>query len=536
MKIKSILMYLLVILTLAACSNDNDEPDDSMGDFETAYLSIRITQPTKMNSRSGSSEEDATLEESEIKKLCIVMFDGNKKLVHHEDAAKVIELEADNFVTNSNVTIINEAFKVSPEAKYLLVIANPGTVLKSRLDALNTGSSYSDFNAKILTTANAGEDRDKLVEEIISDTNGFAMINVGGIDLDDCLVDISGSIKKIDNSSIKNNAEAKKAAEESPAKLQLERLAAKVLVTKASIITLPDMQDSFEFIGWTFDHRNSTFYPYAKKIAVNGGHTAGIYANNFYTEDPNFENNGGNEHFDGIIKNEVINRTPNVSWNQLLEGEVGKEQPVVDYCIENTMAAKDQAYGAATRLVIKAKYTPAGFTVGEDWFSFGSQNYTFENIITAYNGAIEGSTFKLACDNFYEAVKAVVGENNIEATKFSELTVDDLSKIPPETGGEITKIPNCIRWYQKSLNYYYYEIRHDHTVAGDMDYGKYGVVRNNWYALNLTKVNGKGTPWYPGGGPGDPDDKDPIDSDGDAFLSFEITVGPWLYWMTDFEI
>ena len=64
-----------------------------------------------------------------------------------------------------------------------------------------------------------------------------------------------------------------------------------------------------------------------------------------------------------------------------------------------------------------------------------------------------------------------------------------------------------------------------------MAYGKYGVVRNNYYTLNLTKVNGAGTPWYP-------DVEEPeeeIDKKG-AYLHFEIEVAPSISWGTDFEI
>lgn len=68
-----------------------------------------------------------------------------------------------------------------------------------------------------------------------------------------------------------------------------------------------------------------------------------------------------------------------------------------------------------------------------------------------------------------------------------------------------------------------------------MEYGKYGVVRNNYYTLTLTKVNGNGTPWYPGDGPEDPEEEEDIDKLG-AYLHFEIKVAPWVYWETNFEI
>ena len=48
----------------------------------------------------------------------------------------------------------------------------------------------------------------------------------------------------------------------------------------------------------------------------------------------------------------------------------------------------------------------------------------------------------------------------------------------------------------------------DDVISNCLLYTSYGVVRNNYYTLTLTKVNGNGTPWYPGGGPEDPDEEE----------------------------
>ena len=64
-----------------------------------------------------------------------------------------------------------------------------------------------------------------------------------------------------------------------------------------------------------------------------------------------------------------------------------------------------------------------------------------------------------------------------------------------------------------------------------MALGRYGVVRNNWYHLDLQSVSGPGTPWIPD--PSDPDNPTPPDTDddeADAYLSVKITINPWTYW------
>lgn len=135
-----------------------------------------------------------------------------------------------------------------------------------------------------------------------------------------------------------------------------------------------------------------------------------------------------------------------------------------------------------------------------------------------------------SCDKFINKLNSAFPTAGLVAD-FKDLTQLSLDGLGITNGGEVAK-ETGIRWFQKSLNYYYYQIRHDNTTnIGHMAYGKYGVVRNNYYTLNLTKVNGAGTPWYP-------DVEEPeeeIDKKG-AFLHFEIDVAPWISWDTDFEI
>ena len=138
-----------------------------------------------------------------------------------------------------------------------------------------------------------------------------------------------------------------------------------------------------------------------------------------------------------------------------------------------------------------------------------------------------------ACELFYTQIKSELTAN--DPGDFASLTQAILDDNNIQNGGELCKKEGCIYWYPKSLNYYYYEIRHDNAANSYMEYGKYGVVRNNYYTLTLTKVNGNGTPWYPGGGPEDPDEEEDIDKKG-AYLHFEINVAPWIYWTTNFEI
>ncbi|MEQ3135714.1 MULTISPECIES: Mfa1 family fimbria major subunit [Bacteroides] len=564
LKIKSILVSLLAIAALASCSNDLD--DDSDGGvtkgYDVAYVSISLTNPKTSGTRA-SGEQPSLPEESAIKELYVITFNASKVVVKDADALKYATvLGTTEFGTNAGITTPNTPVKVSTDTQYLLVVANPGTVLQARLDNIANGATFNDINALITVTTKSGEANNSyLVDEVVH-ANGCAMINAGfydDSDLDpnnhawkaDCLLDVSGNIFKA--SDYKTEQEALNAAKSKPAQLDIERLASKLEVM-LNVLEIGPFEEGtgnslgqFEFGNWTIDYYNSLLFPFAQKTKTRSSHTTGFYKSNFYTVDPNFTKNSGTEYLTGIIKNVLdASREPKVDW--VSESSIAGEN--YRYCIENTMAKDYQKFGAATRLVIKGKYAPwkddADFTLGDDWYrlSNGTNSINFKNFTklkdaytpaAAKNEDARTALEKLlvnACDKFYTQVKTALGSN--DPGSFAALTQDILDNISAN-GGELTKEDGCIYWYQNSLNYYYYEIRHDNAANDHMEYGKYGVVRNNYYTLTLTKVNGNGTPWYPGDGPEDPEEEEDIDKLG-AYLHFEIKVAPWVYWQTNFEI
>lgn len=419
-------------------------------------------------------------------------------------------------------------------------------------------ATYTDINTVFSVAEDiTADDNLYLIEEVARTTGpnaGYTMINAGEFDdsdpssanhkwKDDCLLDVSGSI--IDASKYKTEAEAKADAVKNRAQLQIERLSAKMAVTLkgaagVDIEVLP-AGAKFAFAKWTIDYVNSQFFPFAKKTKLTSSHTGTEYKTNFYTVDPNF---ASPNHRTSIILNQIEDYEPKVKWYDANEENVTDEKvKKVAYSTENTMAAADQKLGGATRLVLKANYVPSGYTMGQDWYQ-SSLNGVYTNYETliklqeAYGIAkaldedkrdaaqkalvISCEAFKTKLDGIYSAISAIAD--------FAALTQTDLDNLGITNGGEIAK-GTGVRWFQKSLNYYYYEVRHDNGALGHMEYGKYGVVRNNYYTLRLTKVNGAGTPWYPE--VEEPEEE--IDKEG-AYLHFEINVAPWISWATDFEI
>ena len=573
LKIKSILVSLLALGAMASCSTNELEGEDTRtgADIDAAYMSLRVTLPTE-NARTratGTSEEkDPVDNEGEVNSLFVVTFDTDEKLVHHSKMKPVVELTSDDMQATAKGQGTKSAILVSAKTKYLLVVVNPGALLEARLKALTAGTLFDDFNVAVAQTLEA-ESRKTLVAEIVDAVDGFTMINSGFITSGawekGCLLDVTDNVIKVDGVKIKDESVAKGEAEkdENRATLKIERLSAKVEVNvKDPGLEVLPTGATFRFEGWVLDYYNSTFFPFAEKNTTKSSHTSGFYSNNFYTTDPNYSNPN---HSAGIYKNLLKDRAPQVVWNGELSTNPGAEKGF-EYCIENTMAKEDQKFGAATRVVIKAKYAPENYDLDEDWFSFGGITYKdLAELKQAYADAAAAIVTKISdlkianptwtdtqaedaakaalpvevlfvevCDNFLGIVKTTLGAAGSGITAFADLNqTEHLDKI--SDGGEIVKTSRCIKWYQKALNYYYYEIRHDNTDDEYMYLGKYGVVRNNWYSLKLNKVNGAGTTWYPNEGPDEPDPEDPID-EMLGFLAFDIEIAPWVYWETGFEI
>ncbi len=532
MKVKSILASAFAILMLGACSKEETGQEGGLetGDGAVAYLSVQISGEAQ--TRAGSGEQSGSTAESDLNTIYMILFDENYQ-VKATPGAAVYYTKITPPSPGSATT--PEAQKVSANSKYLLVIANPGTKLEGVITSLNATSAYSVF-AEAIRTVQTSEIKDA--------TKGYAMIS-GGDDsglnpasnkiISDPLVDISGKIQKL---SAHNNNEtaAKSAAEGNRADIKIERISSKVGLKLAGTITVPSTptQAKFTFGKWALDALNSEYYPFAEKTVISGTHSPTTHYNfNFYTKDPNFTPSAVTN---PVTTGEGLDFTTiNSTYDPVLpQGTSWLDAPDNTYCIENTMAAAEQRYGNATRVVIKGTYYPDATWTG-DWFNFAGTNYqNLAELQAAYQGG--GANLVAVCDKMNSQLRTYAGANAISfdnaGTGFADLTANDLSKFP--NGGELVKDGknSVIRWYQGGLNYYYYEIRHDDETTDIMAFGKYGVVRNNWYSLTLESVAGPGTPWYPdieNPGPGDPDPVDPLDEES-GYLGIKLEIAPWILW------
>ena len=531
MKLKTIFMSISAIVILAGCNNDDgDYSGTEVTNADAAYISIKTQRATR------ASGENPGANESDLNSLYLVTFVDNGKVVG-------IPGTSSYYIKISPASVTPDAVKISASATKLLVIANPGDKLENVIGGINVTSTFSSVNAAIGEVA-----EDEVTDDIENITKGFTMINSGddtglpeGARMTDLLIDITGKMIKPGEGEDEDDAKEKAEETDNRVEVKIERLASKVELLVKDKITVKPEGSIFIFDKWTLDVVNTTFYPSAEKTILGVTHSAPnpFYSSNFYTHDPNFTGKVG----EGLSFAEVDPDT----YAPILLTPYGWMEPsasgalVVAYCLENTMDADEQKYGNATRLVIKGTYYPKEHTTKTgDWFNFAGKNYmNLTDLKNAYSKADVESNLRKVCNKMFDKIKAYADKNSLDpGANFSALTEDFLKDIP--NGGELIKDKkeDVIRWYQNGLCYHYYEIRHDDETTQDMDFGKYGVVRNNWYSLTLGSVNGPGTPWYPdpnNPGPGDPDPEDPID-EAAGYLGITVKTAPWIIWENEIGI
>lgn len=295
--------------------------------------------------------------------------------------------------------------------------------------------------------------------------------------------------------------------------------------------------------GWKLDVTNKKMYPIRKFAGTGGTYSTENYSRfysqvtygtnshrTYWAEDPNYsdyapnaENNGQGENFNVISETEVTN-------------PVGSNE----YCLENTFNTTHQRQNETTRMVVKAIYTPAGMTFGENeahtWYTIGSSTtaYKLDNVKTlianAYNETVTNEN-KVNGENV-ELVNVNAGVTKLAKTNIkinnTEVTDSQLAAITNRLGSTITTYENGVCYYAiriRHLDYYCpwgdentdkgymknapsingttyvtYDIESNGKPVEQMEQnylGRYGVVRNNWYQVTINKVTQPGSPTIP---------------------------------------
>ena len=223
------------------------------------------------------------------------------------------------------------------------------------------------------------------------------------------------------------------------------------------------------------------------------------------------------------------------------------------YCLENTMNYDQQFKGQTTTVVLnttyKTKFGNQTDATAQDFCIFGTSDikYPVAKDIEAQDGTVEDITthiMKIANESLAENDKIADNELtfNVDCLagyydsleKIKELF--KLSSSDDKHDAQYAAIWNAadggIKYYKGGTSYYYTTlIRHfnDSETGWEVDeetknishLGRYGVLRNNWYEVNIQSISGPGEPGIIEPDPSDPDDNT------EGYIRAQINVLSW---------
>lgn len=558
--VKNLFGMAVMATALVGCSsNDNLAPDgkDNVGKAGTAYAKFTIQLPTTNGTRAEGdpkpgtpSFEGGTANEYAVNDAQLVIFqksgdsEGDYKFVETVNIGNLEPWNNQNSqgVTRyANITAQLTNVTVDNTGKYFaLVILNNDGGSKVTLPTTE-GTTYSNWNV----AANAK------AANFLSTSDGFYMSNApkyvaGGEPT--TLVPISGVY------STKAEAQNKPATT-----VYVERGMAKVTIGSSTFDAEKPVTTSTNYAGdkvtitnWTLDVLNKTTFPVHKtdglKTIWNQTWASRFFDNTstefkrvYWGVDPNYsmttlttvdackaqfyllDRDGSTYNFDGT-------KGSPVTW-------ADKTTPL--YCLENTFDINNMKQGQTTRVLFKATYTPAAVASETDktFFMIGNNpkiwtKTTLEQQITnKVQELLKSTSVSVTINAGADLLKA--GSHKVTA---ADITITgttaslDYNELNTKLG--LDKTPG-IKTYENGECYYFARIKHFNELTpwasgqdlygGDNEkyLGRYGVLRNNWYELTVSKVSAPGYPDVPVVNPETPDDEDT------KYINVEVKILDW---------
>ena len=564
-----------------------DGPGNEVQSGDKGYVKIAINLPTTSGQVTRSVNDkfdDGLQKEYAVKNAIVVFFKGGKNPADVSNAtlAKAIEINLgddpwntvgnsnDNITTKKSFTIKGVPTVEANEQMYAFVILNNNGLFSADNVNISSYAGLLDMSLKEQTDAS----------KFTGD--GFLMCNAPISDRPSETASFSPVVTTLAKVTVYDyEPDASITAEP----IYVERAVAKVEVNVTGTgsdavnnqdgsITLPVKVDGtaygdhkVRFTRWALNVTNksskivrdvSDYDNWAKYFNEKVSTTNRFFGTApdpyrvYWAVDNNYTTNSKDNfnHFDGS--------TPQLTpkWHNMAkqdEGGTWQTNLDYDYCFENTMAATQQIQGFTTGVLLEGSYQ-IGEDTNVDVFTLGASTAVYsEAEMLAYINDLLGKTSDAEKYIFVKPEGedgAVIGKGETEDEKIASYQAVFETGSGTQMSEEDAKklIANAavgtINYYNGGKTYYWSRpIKHfgDYYTPiykGDtqVDYfdsateyndpnhlGRYGVVRNNWYELNITSVSGPGYPKIPEipTDPGDPDDP------GEGFVKMEINILSW---------
>lgn len=569
MKKVKLFSFALAALMLGACSSEDGIDNGGQGTVlpgEKGYISLAINLPTTPSTRANDNFDDGLPVEYAVNNATLLIFEGTD-----EASAKFAGgYDLGTITPNTVGGNITSTFKVTKEIKkpvngdlYALVVVNRGDILTTENEGTTWKLNGTDLSTSTTLAAFSAAAQEIAAERLYDTTDegdGFFMTNAplysvpGGV-----TQPTGGKLSTLTLINAENVYSTAAEAEDNPAaSVYVERAVAKVTVTGADGNLGNNAGISYTLSGWTFDVTNKKTYLVRNMNGsdtwwaynVNGDYrfvgSAAVGPNLYRTYwgvDPNY--NGEGDYIPADFN--MISGTTPVPSSMTAMTTAG-------YCLENTFNVNSQNQNQTTRVIVAAT-----LNAGNTFYIVNNNKGAIYNeeqakneikaeylgnqaVIAALTANLDGADKKITGDDLTVTFDKAAGDLTVtkieisadKAGDFKGDVIPDALKPGTEANNAILTAVNAgkkVSCYANGVAYYPVMIRHfddNQTPWKNVEYGgnennflgRYGVLRNNWYEINVTAIRDIGYADVPEVY-GTPDD--PMES----YISVEINVLSW---------
>lgn len=530
MRLKYLFGMAAMLALAASCSENELGESGGTGANENGphYATFTIKLPTTNGTRADGEPtyDDGTADEYAVNNATLLVFRG-KTGEKEADAEFVESVELGDMkpwtgvnddpnviTTEANITAKLNNFESSYTGNYYAVIM------------LNNNMTGSNKKVKLPANGNTFSDWQKanVINSMASEVNGFYMANA---------VKVNGTTTSTLVTIDKNKVTTNESAAQSAATIYVERGVAKVTMTAFSEMNVKGLtDDKVTITAWDLDVTNKKSYPVhnVDNYDSYGDYWGDIWeVERFTSGHPTFNRAhwGIDPNYSTISNDKKYTDDFNYKAKTYDFSGAG-EATAPKYCLENTFSLGHMYQNQTTRVIMKATYVPSGLTAGETFYMFdGKSGYFTEGTLTTQistaitNAGYTATDFSLPLTDMKKAGKHLLTANDITKTSGSvEVNDEFLGKVNAALGLSDNK---KISTYYEGVSYYIARIKHFGDAltpwnSGDPTYGtgaeakkkylgRYGMVRNNWYELQVNSISNPGSPDVPEVNPDSPDDE-----------------------------
>lgn len=521
---------------LGSCSSSDDLNGGGTGKFGAdgqGFVNVTLNLPTQPQSTSRAINDefdhgDAT--EYNVKDATLILFAGADEATAQIKAAynlsgwkKDLTPSAQISTTLSKVQKINVISASSTDKIYAFVVLNHNDALKVtstntlQVNGIDFTGTFADLSKKDINTP--------LKEDNLMMSNAVIISKAGSADFSSVeattLTDVTDKIYKTESEATSHPA----------ANIYVERLAAKVTLGKAtgtstntvSVGSVAAKTFAYSLEGWRLANVNTSSYLTRQYDNTWNGYKSD--ATDFTTTSHvDYDNNS--YRFAGISP--IATGNYRTYWGKDANYEAapsftdGNAEPTLaggasTYCYENTFNVAHQNVKETTCAIVKMKITPDGYHDGTFFTIDDNKGVVYskadvKNEIGKRFMAEMGSAYVKT--HYYPTVTATITVKDVEfADAAGEVTITKMTLTDGATDqvvsdADLATFKPSIKVNEFKDGYAYYTILIKHfgdeltpwnpsnkTTVSYPDpnseqnwLGRYGVLRNNWYKLDVTGV------------------------------------------------